>query len=409
VFVRSWGQRFERLLDAGVLPGDDDVTVERKRLLSGAGVFAAGLLEAVGAIYLAYGELFAGLAYCGFGAWIWFNLIAFVRLHQNVELSFWLTAVPALLLHLAVIIDLGDMVQSGGILLWGLAYPVGTGVVFVSVRRMIPLFALYAVNVVVATLIGTHSHTSLPTDAQRAILLVNVATLSIFAVAILALFVNQRDLAYRMLGDEQRRARTLLLSILPEEIADELTRAPGIIADHFDDVSVLFADVVGFTPMSAQMSPAELVAMLDDLFARFDQLVEEAGLEKIKTIGDCYMVAAGIPRPRDDHAQALVSLALRMQDVVRDEEFRGHRLRLRIGINSGSVIAGVIGRRKFSYDLWGDVVNTASRMESHGVPGEVQLTDSTRLLVEDDFDCTSRGTIDIRGKGELSVWLVSAR
>jgi len=188
-----------------------------------------------------------------------------------------------------------------------------------------------------------------------------------------------------------------------------LTRAPGIIADHFDDVSVLFADVVGFTPMSAQMSPAELVAMLDDLFARFDQLVEEAGLEKIKTIGDCYMVAAGIPRPRDDHAQALVSLALRMQDVVRDEDFRGRRLRLRIGINSGSVIAGVIGRRKFSYDLWGDVVNTASRMESHGVPGEVQLTDSTRLLVEDDFDCTSRGTIDISGKGELSVWLVSAR
>jgi guanylate cyclase len=263
------------------------------------------------------------------------------------------------------------------------------------------------VNVLYTALFGTHAHTALPDGAERAVLAINLSTLSAFAVVILTLFVNQRDLAYRMLGDEQRRARALLLSILPEEIADELTKAPRIIADQFDDVSVLFADVVGFTPMSAEMSPAELVEMLDDLFARFDELVEQAGLEKIKTIGDCYMVAAGIPRPRADHARALVTLALQMQEIVRDELFRGRRLRLRIGINSGSVVAGVIGRRKFSYDLWGDVVNTASRMESHGVPGEVQLTESTRLLVADDFACEPRGSIDVRGKGQLPVWLVT--
>jgi guanylate cyclase len=219
----------------------------------------------------------------------------------------------------------------------------------------------------------------------------------------------QRDRAYRLLDEERRRARALLLSILPEEIADELAHAPRVIADEFENVSVLFCDVVGFTPMSETMTPAELVEMLDELFGRFDTLVDASGLEKIKTIGDCYMVAAGIPRPRDDHARALVTLALRMLDTARDFEFAGRTLQLRVGINSGSVVAGVIGRRKFSYDLWGDVVNTASRMESHGVPGAVQVTETTRQLVGDDFECTPRGTIDVRGKGALPVWLVAER
>ena len=404
--VRVW---LERLLDVGVEPGDDDVTVERKRLLTGAGIFAPLNLIGLGAVYLAYGEVFAGVGYCAFGCWIWIVLLVFARWHRSVEAAFWMTGPVALLVQLAVIIDLGDMVRSGGLLLWGLAYPVATGVVFVPVRRMIPVFVLYAVNVIVAAVFGAHRHTALSDGPERAILAINLVTLSIFAVVILALFVNQRDRAYRLLGDEQRRARALLLSILPEKIADELTKAPRIIADHFDEVSVLFADVVGFTPLSATMTPVELVELLDDLFARFDELIEIAGLEKIKTIGDCYMVAAGIPVPRADHARALVTLALQMQAVARDEEFCGRRLQLRIGLNSGSVVAGVIGRRKFSYDLWGDVVNIASRMESHGVPGEVQLTASTHALVERDFEFTARGAIEVRGKGPLPVWLVTGR
>jgi guanylate cyclase len=171
---------------------------------------------------------------------------------------------------------------------------------------------------------------------------------------------------------------------------------------------VLFADVVDFTPMSEQMTPTELVALLDELFAHFDGLVERAGLEKIKTIGDAYMVAAGIPQPHADHAAAIVELGLRMQAAVRTESFHGRRLRLRIGVNSGSVVAGVIGRRKFSYDLWGDVVNTASRMESHGVPDGVQISAATYALVCDRFACIPRGTIDVRGKGLLHTWLVES-
>ena len=390
-----------------VAPGDDELTVERKRLLFGAGLCALVPLTGIGSIYIAYGEQVAGWGYWGYAAWLVVILVAFSRWRMSVALGFWSAAYPALIIHLIVIVSLGDVRHSGGLVLWGLAYPVATGVVFVPVRQLVPVFVLYAVNVVVTTLVVSHSGTAVPDGVERVILAVNIFALSIFAVAIVALFVNQRDAAHAMLREEQSRVRALLLSILPEEIADELARAPRIIADHFDEVSVLFADVVGFTPLSATMTPAALVEMLDDLFARFDDLVERAGLEKIKTIGDCYMVASGIPRPRPDHACALVNLALDMQRVARTEQFRGRHLQLRIGINSGPVVAGVIGRRKFSYDLWGDVVNTASRMESHGVPGGVQLTDATRDLVRDDFVCEPRGAIDVRGKGQLPVWLVT--
>jgi guanylate cyclase len=396
----------QRLLALGADPDDDEITRSRKRLLVGAGALAPTLLITIGATYTVLGEPLAGWTYVGVALWIWF-LLAIFNLHRNLELAFWLAAVPALVAHLVVILSLGDLVHSGGILLWGLAYPVATGLVFTTARRMIPLFAMWVVNLIVCTLVVSSDKSSLSSGWERTILAVNVSALSVFAVLILALFVTQRDTAYKLLGEEQRRARALLLSILPEEVADELTHSPHVIADAFDDVSVLFADVVGFTPMSASMTPAELVELLDELFGHFDGLVEAAGLEKIKTIGDAYMVAAGIPRPHAEHAVAMVALGLQMQAAARTQEFRGRRLTLRIGVNSGSVVAGVIGRRKFSYDLWGDVVNTASRMESHGVDGTLQITASTYALVADRFDCIPRGTIDVRGKGPLETWIVT--
>jgi guanylate cyclase len=161
---------------------------------------------------------------------------------------------------------------------------------------------------------------------------------------------------------------------------------------------VLFADVVGFTTRAEDEPAEETVAMLDRLFTAFDGLAAEMGLEKIKTIGDCYMVAAGVPTPRPDHAQALARMALDMLDVS------DLGLELRVGINSGPVVAGVIGRKRFLYDLWGDAVNTASRMESHGAPGRVQITRATYELVAGAFECEPRGTIDVKGKGEVEVW-----
>jgi guanylate cyclase len=158
--------------------------------------------------------------------------------------------------------------------------------------------------------------------------------------------------------------------------------------------------------MSAQMTAVELVELLNEVFTHFDELVEKYDLEKIKTIGDCYMVAAGVPRPRPDHAQVLTHLALEMQTYVAQRQFRGRQLAFRIGINSGPVVAGVIGRKKFIYDLWGDAVNTASRMESHGSGGLTQITQATYELIKDDFTCEPRGTVNVKGKGEMEVWHV---
>jgi guanylate cyclase len=217
---------------------------------------------------------------------------------------------------------------------------------------------------------------------------------------------QRRDFVQRQLIErEQNKAERLLLNILPEEIAATLKETPRTIADQYHNVSILFADVVNFTPLSARLAPTELVELLNEMFSHFDTLVEKHRLEKIKTIGDCYMVAAGVPRMRPDHAQALARLALEMQQYVAERTFLdGLHLELRMGINSGPVVAGVIGHKKFSYDLWGDTVNIASRMESQGVMGRIQITRATYELLKAEFNCQPAGKIKAKGRGELEVW-----
>jgi class 3 adenylate cyclase len=206
---------------------------------------------------------------------------------------------------------------------------------------------------------------------------------------------------------EKQTSERLLLNVLPAPIAERLKQGDGVIVDRFEDVSVLFADIVGFTAMSQRTSPEALVSMLDELFSHFDRLAEVHGLEKIKTIGDAYMVVAGVPHPTDDHARATARMALDMIEALRDYSRRhGTELTIRVGIHTGSVVAGVIGRKKFIYDLWGDTVNTASRMESHGVPGRIHVTETTFQYLRDEFELESRGTMEIKGKGEMTTYLL---
>jgi adenylate cyclase len=210
---------------------------------------------------------------------------------------------------------------------------------------------------------------------------------------------------------EQAKSEKLLLNILPAAIADRLKVNPQSIADGFAESTVLFADLVGFTELSGRVSPQELVARLNAIFSRFDALMEQHGLEKIKTIGDAYMVVGGLPAPRRDHARAVALAALDMQQAIAAiNQETGENLSMRIGINSGPVVAGVIGIKKFTYDLWGDTVNVASRMESHGAPGQIQVSATTYALLKDEFEFEARGPITIKGKGEmLTYWLRPAR
>jgi class 3 adenylate cyclase len=225
------------------------------------------------------------------------------------------------------------------------------------------------------------------------------------AVLVLGEAVRSRralDRQHRLLLAEQERSERLLLNVLPAPIATRLKAGEPVIADAFPEVTVLFADIVDFTRRSRQISPAQVVATLNELFSAFDALAQRQGLEKIKTIGDAYMVAGGLPEPRPDHAQAIAEMALAVQaEVARHADPSGWPLQVRIGIDTGPVEAGVIGTAKFAYDLWGDTVNTASRMESHGVAGCIQVTERTYQRLRDGYRFQRRGPIQVRGMGEL--------
>ncbi|NES83266.1 MAG: PAS domain S-box protein [Moorea sp. SIO2B7] len=219
--------------------------------------------------------------------------------------------------------------------------------------------------------------------------------------------ITQRKLAEEALHAEREKSEALLLNILPKAIADQLKEDQSAIAEHFDDVTILFADIVGFTPLSAKMPPTALVNFLNQIFSSFDQLAENHGLEKIKTIGDAYMVAGGLPIPNPNHAEAIAQMALDMQEAIALlPAAYGERLQIRIGINTGSVVAGVIGIKKFIYDLWGDTVNVASRMESSGIPGFIQVTEVTYEHLKDKYILEERGAIAVKGKGDMiTYWL----
>jgi adenylate cyclase len=209
---------------------------------------------------------------------------------------------------------------------------------------------------------------------------------------------------------QQAQSERLLLNILPAEIANRLKRGDSTIADTFADVTVLFADIVGFTQLSARVSPTELVALLNDIFSTFDNLAERHGLEKIKTIGDAYMVVGGLPITRPDHAEAIAEMALDMQQaIIEFSNTHNQDFSIRIGINTGPVVAGVIGIKKFIYDLWGDTVNTASRMESHGSPGCIQVTAATYQQLREKYFFENRGAIEVKGKGKMTTYLLKCR
>jgi len=209
------------------------------------------------------------------------------------------------------------------------------------------------------------------------------------------------------LKSEREKSERLLRNILPDEIADRLKNGESTIADSFQNVTVLFADLCGFTGFSQHVDAQHLVGMLDEIFSTFDHLAHVHGVEKIKTIGDAYMAVAGLPLPRADHADAVAGMALGMQSAFRDlMDNRGLSLEVRIGIHSGAVVAGVIGRHKFTYDLWGDTVNLASRMESHGEPSRIHVSEATRRHLGDRFRFADRGEVTIKGKGPMNTFFL---
>ena len=325
----------------------------------------------------------------------------------------------SLLLPFALQWSLGGFATSSAVSLWAVTAPLGA-LLFVGARQAIPWFVAF-VGLVAAsaaidpTLAAGAPH--VPSGVVVAFFALNILGVATTTFALLQYFVRARERAlgalareHHALELEQAKSERLLLNVLPEPVAARLKEQEGIIADARPSVTVLFADIVGFTQLSERLSASDVVALLDSVFASWDALAADHGVEKIKTIGDAYMVAGGIPLPREDHAEAIAEMALAMgPEVVRLAGETGHALQVRIGIDTGPVVAGVIGRAKFIYDLWGDTVNTASRMESHAPPGTIQVTERVFEQLRELYELRTRGAVEVKGKGLMSPYLLLGR
>jgi adenylate cyclase len=399
-----------RVAQIGADPGDDEDMRARKALLVVISLLILPIAALWGALYLAFGSP------VGFVPLVYFAVLlgaigVFART-RDFALLLRVGQLAILFAPTLSMIPIGGFLDSGGVGLWGILAPLGA-LVFSNVRAAVRWYFAY---VVVFLASGTAGELlggvppPLPGWFTSTMLALNIVVGGTIVFTLLAVFAQQRRDALVALRSEQAKAENLLLNILPRSIADQLKAQAHPIADQFSSASILFADVVDFTPLAERLPPAEVVGILDHLFSHFDTLAEQYGVEKIKTIGDCYMVAAGVPRPRPDHAPALALMALDMVEAMRSSDDIGHLgLELRVGINSGPVVAGVIGRKRFLYDLWGDAVNTASRMESHGTPGRIQISRATHELLADEFECEPRGQIPVKGKGDVETWYLVGR
>jgi class 3 adenylate cyclase len=391
-----------RLARIGVLPGDSDEFRLRKEVLTLSAVLMASLACVWVGTYAALGLWLSAAIPLAYQVASAISIYIFARTRRYLlfrRSQLWMS----LLLPFALQWSLGGFESSSAVALWAFTSPLGA-LLFVGARQAIPWFAGFVALVGVSVAIDPALAAGAPQIPDGVVLTffgLNVLGVTTTAYLLLQYFVRARE-------EEQARSEALLLNVLPAPVAARLKREEGIIADSHPAVTVLFADIVGFTPLAERLPPSEVVALLDRVFTRWDALAVSHGAEKIKTIGDAYMVAAGVPIPHDDHVEAIAEMALAMRAAAEHcAAETGLPFEVRIGMDTGPVVAGVIGRAKFTYDLWGDTVNTASRMELHAPPGTIQVTQRVYERLRHSYELRSRGPIDVKGKGPMPAYLLT--
>ena len=411
-----------RIRSAGILASDSEELRLQKSLL----VFATGLITLASmlwlAIYWQLGPQFSSTIPFAFQLLLVGNLLVYLRT-RNFD-SFRVIQL-ALFLFVPFVAQwsMGNFITASGLSLWALLAPIGA-VLFIGPRDALAWFFAY---IFLTALSGGFDYyladglpatqIRVPTQTTVFFFALNFAAVSTIVFLLLRYSASEKqqaqdrlEAAHGELQREQQRSERLLLNILPGPIAERLKHSDQTIADGFADVSVMFVDIVNFTRIAEGLSPQQVFAMLNTIFSSFDLLAEHYGLEKIKTIGDAYMVAGGLTDAPDDSCAALVDMALAMRDLLQNDlAVNPMRLEVRIGIGSGPVVAGVVGKKKFIYDLWGDTVNMASRITSEGVPGMVQVDESTYLRLGERFDFHPPQTIYLKGKGMMPVYSVIGR
>jgi class 3 adenylate cyclase len=387
-------------LDAGARPDDDGDLRVRKRAT--VGVIASTIASSLA--YLVFGVAAdrPGIyAFALIQLGVQLGLLAYLRRTGNLNPVVVVVLISGLVVIGSGVVAFGGLLQSNGNVVLAVLVPMGA-VLLLGRRAALPTFLGFAVLVVGAAVTNDAMRTLLPIAPAlgAALYAINLLTAGAIGLGLVTFIDGERVRA-------KAQSESLLLNVLPRAIVDRLQGGEQVIADHCPDVTVLFSDVVNFTPFSERVAPERVVQVLNDLFTAIDELAERYRLEKIKTIGDAYMVVAGVPQAREDHAQVMLQMAIAMHAVADAQpEIDGHRLQLRTGIATGPVVAGVIGRRKFSYDLWGDTVNTASRMESSGIPGCVQVTEATWQRVRDSYPWQVREDVEVKGKGPMTTYLL---
>jgi adenylate cyclase len=392
----------------GADPRDTDELRLRKTILNAFVISFFPLPILWSLIYLAYGEVIAAAipftydvvavaSLAVFAATRWFGLFRTVNV-----LGF-------ILLPLMLQVALGGFAASSAVVMWSVVAPFAA-LVLSGVRSAATWLGLFGIELVVAALLDPElsGSNSLPAPLVTAFFVLNIGALAAVAVTLMATFVSQKDAAMRLLALEQSRSERLLLNVLPRQIASRLKAGESPIADAYDAATILFADIVGFTPLTRELDPKEMVQLLNEIFTEFDRAAERHGVEKIRTIGDNWMGVAGVPSPRAGHAAAAARMALDICAGLDRRRARGERqIDFRIGIESGPCVGGVIGLQKFVFDIWGDPVNTASRMESHGVAGRIHVGEAAYLLLKGTFELEPRGVIEVKGKGAMSTWFLT--
>ncbi|MDP1651757.1 MAG: adenylate/guanylate cyclase domain-containing protein [Rhodocyclaceae bacterium] len=412
----------DRLRNAGVEPGDGEELRLNKQLL----VFATGLVSAASmlwlAIYWAIGPQFSVTLPYAFQLLLAGNVVLYIQLRN---FDFFRLSQLALFLFAPFVMQwsIGNFITGSGIILWALLAPFGA-ILFFGVRESVAWFFAWvfftALTGVFDFLLAdayTTQKLAISLRTSMVFFALNFIAVATIIYVLLRYSIQEKhkiqgrlEEAHRQLLVEQDRSETLLLNILPAPVALRLKNAEQTIADGFADATVMFADLVNFTRVAADMTPAQVFGMLNSIFSAFDDLAEQYGLEKIKTIGDAYMVAGGINTANTDYSAAIADLALAMQATLRnDYAVNASHMEIRIGIGTGPVVAGVVGKKKFIYDLWGDTVNLASRITSEGKPGAIHCDATTYHRLADRFDFQGPQTINLKGKGEMAIYRITGR
>ncbi|HYV92373.1 MAG TPA: adenylate/guanylate cyclase domain-containing protein [Chitinophagales bacterium] len=397
---------FSRIATIGALQSDSEELRLQKSILVICSI--PFLLAGVGwgAMYMLFGEKLAGMiplsyAFISFASLIYFGLTRKFQVFRFSQLLL------ILLLPFALMLSLGGFVNGSAVILWGLICPLGA--MLFDKQSKAPLWLLAYCFLVVISLIlqpWLRIQNNLTTVQINLFFVINLMAVGSLIFLMVYYFVGKKNFF-------QARSETLLLNILPKEIAEELKANGSAEAKQFDDVTVMFTDFKDFTQITEKLTPTQLVAEIDFCFKAFDRIVSKFNIEKIKTIGDSYMCAGGLPVPNKTNATDVVSAAMEIQQFMQQYSHKkmtegNEAFEIRIGIHTGPVVAGIVGVKKFAYDIWGDTVNIASRMESSGIAGKVNISGTTHELVKDKFTCTYRGKIEAKHKGMIDMYFAEA-